>query len=387
MSATIGSTPVLSAEVTLPRVGAWSAIGMAEEVVPAGAATLTVAGQAFVGTVLASPAELLPSGLHAWRMVGGAGGLGTALVSRYYRQVPASVLLQDIASDAGEVVASDASLALALPAWARPAGSAGDALRDLVGRVTGAVWRVRRDGQLWVGVDAWADSGVPQDEVLEVDTVAGVVVLSSDAPMLEPGTLLRGERVSAVVIRQSSTELRTDAWIARPEEAGGGDHTDRLRWALDAIVRQAVPTSSLRIYRCRVLAQNADRSLELRPDAASGMPDLSRVPLRALPGVQVELAAGAYVEVAFADGDLSRPFAMLGDETTSDLVRLTFAGGSHALAREGDDVHAGTVTAIVGAATPVVFTYTPHGGLPQPASPTLVLSGGHITSGAGWGRG
>lgn len=381
-TATIGSVAVQSCEVTMPRVGAWYACGVADEPVPAGRATLTIAGQRFEGTVLAPTAELVPVSAHGFRMVGGAGGLSAVLAPRFYRSPPASLLLTDIASDAGETLASDASMGLSLPSWARGEGTGADALRDLVRRVSSAVWRVRGDGQLWAGVDTWADSGVPDEQVLEVDTEAGLVVLAPDAPTLTPGTTLRGERVSAVVHRVGAG-LRSEAWLVRSEE---GDASDRVRWALDALVRRSVPTQHLRVYRCRVLQQHADWTLELRPETGSGLPDLSRVPIRSgLPGVGIEVDPGAYVHAIFAGGDAAKPIAALWD-VSPGLVRLTFDGGSAAIAREGDDVHAGTVTATV-SGNPVVFVYTPHGGVPQPATQTLVLSGGHITSGAGWGRG
>lgn len=56
-------------------------------------------------------------------------------------------------------------------------------------------------------------------------------------------------------------------------------------------------------------------------------------------------------------------------------------GGTAKVGRVGDAVNGGTVTALAGV-TPVNFIYTPVGGAPQPASPTLILSGGKITAGA-----
>lgn len=63
-------------------------------------------------------------------------------------------------------------------------------------------------------------------------------------------------------------------------------------------------------------------------------------------------------------------------------------GGTDAVARNGDSVNAGTVTAVASLMTGTVqFVYTPVGGTVGPPGPTLTLDGGQITSGAPHFRG
>lgn len=381
-----------SVEVTMPGVGAWHARGVAEEVLPLGPATLDIAGERFVGTVLALSTEVLPTGGHPFRMVAGAGGLAQVLAPKFYRAVAAATLLADLASETGETLAASAVLDLQLGAWARPEGLATDALRDLLRHApTGTTWRMLADGTLWVGVDGWADSGITAEQLTEDEPQHGVLEVAPETPTLRPGMSALGQHVSAVVHRVGEA-LRTEAWVARTEE--GGHATDRLRWALEAIARRSVPTAHLRMYRCRVLSQNADGTLELRSAPAGGgakrvIPDASKVPIRhGLPGVSVLVDAGAHVHLCFADGDSAAPFAALWD-TSPGLVKIVFDGGTKEVSRVGDTVDVGLLSATApSGGGAVLFTWqppTPPGGpVPPPVGPiaSLPMTPARITSGA-----
>lgn len=88
--------------------------------------------------------------------------------------------------------------------------------------------------------------------------------------------------------------------------------SDRARAIIDALTadvrRQLVYLS---LYPAKVVSQNADFTLEVRPDAAV-LPGLSKVPLRhGLPGVRVLVPAGARLLIGFDEGDPSRPYAAL----------------------------------------------------------------------------
>jgi hypothetical protein len=99
------------------------------------------------------------------------------------------------------------------------------------------------------------------------------------------------------------------------------------------------------------------------------------VPIRyGIPGVVAKVAAGGRVLVGFENGDPSRPVAELWDNAS--LVELSFAGGTHAVAREGDSVDLGTFV-VTGSAS---LTWTPpDGGVPQTGK---VSATGTIKSGA-----
>ena len=96
---------------------------------------------------------------------------------------------------------------------------------------------------------------------------------------------------------------------------------DRLTAALKAIVHAMFPRIDyLALYPARVVSQNADGTLELKPDDTR-VPGLSQVPIRyGIPGVRVKVAAGARVLAGFAGGDPSQPVAELWESgTVTDL--------------------------------------------------------------------
>jgi hypothetical protein len=104
------------------------------------------------------------------------------------------------------------------------------------------------------------------------------------------------------------------------------------------------------------------------------------------------IASSRYGPSDLEDGELA--LYCLADGTLVKLTRVgkisidaaagqdvVVNGGTARVAREGDPVNGGSVTAVAGA-TPVTFIYAPAGGLPGSPSTTLVLSGGKITGGA-----
>lgn len=129
--------------------------------------------------------------------------------------------------------------------------------------------------------------------------------------------------------------------------------------ALANFIRTVVgPVDYFAQYPAKVLAQNADNTLELQPDSPR-LPGLSGVPMRGLPGVVAKVKPGARVLVGFENGSPDAPVAMLAEP--SGLLQLTIsadvkvtvsaplvvlADGVQQVARVGD-----TVT-IVGTAGP-----------------------------------
>jgi hypothetical protein len=93
----------------------------------------------------------------------------------------------------------------------------------------------------------------------------------------------------------------------------------------------------LALYPARVVAQNADGTLELQPETQL-LAGHSKVPIRhGLPGVTVKVQAGATVLLGFENGSNMRPFASLWGP--SALVELVLNGGVKHIAL-GEDVKA-----------------------------------------------
>jgi hypothetical protein len=91
----------------------------------------------------------------------------------------------------------------------------------------------------------------------------------------------------------------------------------RLPRRLEAFRRLVEALDPRRQYRgateYRVVTQEGNRLNLQAVRAASGMPDLARVPVRLAPGIRAEHTPGSFVLVAFADADPARPFVFAGD--------------------------------------------------------------------------
>lgn len=148
---------------------------------------------------------------------------------------------------------------------------------------------------------------------------------------------------------------------------------DRSKAALTAFIALLTSRYDYALtYPCTVVAQNADGTLELRPDSAS-VPGLSKVPIAyGIPGVRATVKAGARVRLTFEDLDPSRPIATIFE--TAGVVQLvldTDAAAPRPVARMGDVLNVIALPAmpitgtITGPSGPVPFTGTLL--MPQPA--------------------
>lgn len=122
------------------------------------------------------------------------------------------------------------------------------------------------------------------------------------------------------------------------------DVTRSIRGALAGLVRAIVEPriDYLAVYPCKVLAQAADGTLELRPET-SRLPEMVGIPIRyGVPGVQAKVKPGARVMVEFASGDPRHPMATIWESAAVSELTITadkvLLGGSRPLVRQGDPV-------------------------------------------------
>jgi hypothetical protein len=361
---TANGIPVVSAKLTFPRIGTWVADLLVDtEQGLASSVVLEVGGLTLNGSVWRSGVAITRTQA---RVVGGARGLGATLKPRFYRQVPARIVLNDLLSEAGEKLAPSSDPALlsrTLAAWARFEAPASDCLRALVDDELVASWRVLPDGSVWVGAEQWPETSAPYTVISERPEL-GQVEIGCSGTLVLPGTTIGGRRVSHAIYVVDGENLRGTLSLDTRSDDG-----DRIRVALDAIVRQRTAwTVYLGQFPAAILAQNSDGTLELKPEDTR-LPGLSRVPIRyGIPGVVAKVAAGGRVLVGFENGDPSRPVAELWD--SASLVELSFAGGTKPVARSGDTVDLGTFV-VAGSAT---LTWTPPGGGP-PQTGTVIATG------------
>lgn len=190
---------VTAGQVYLPRTGVWLAdLRVDERAELPDRVTLNLGSVAMPAAVV--KAELI-GGMTEARIVGGAGGLGDTARPKHYHAPLARHVLVDLLRDAGETLSATAgqdALGKSLEAWttlALPVGSMLAALCQVIGNDTN--WRVLADGTVWIGTEAWPDSGVDARSI-EADGANGASIVGTDIPQLWPGTVLAGRRVDQV---------------------------------------------------------------------------------------------------------------------------------------------------------------------------------------------
>jgi hypothetical protein len=197
--ATANGKALVAATLTLPRVGAWHGDLVVDDGSElSGDIHLSFGGLELSGVAIRSGVQ---QGSATTRIVGGAGGLATAMKPKGYANVPLSLPLSDILAAGGETLAINAGsdvTGLQLRHWAITQGTVAQALDILVrlGAVD-AVWRVLPDGTVWVGKETW-DAQDLQYEVLLDDPLHDLAILSLETLTLLPGRTFLGRKVSVV---------------------------------------------------------------------------------------------------------------------------------------------------------------------------------------------
>lgn len=362
---TCNGRAVLRARITEPRVGMWVMdLDVDGDEAVTGSVTVEAAdaGVAWVGAVLRGAVD---EGRWRGRIVGGSGGLWRPVPARAFRDAVLSDVARITLYEAGEQIDGDAdALTAAAPWWLRAEQAAALTIAD-VARAAGLSWRVTRAGTVWIGSETWPTATLGADVVVSsIDPHTGRVTLGSDAWGVLPGTTVTlpdlGDTRIGLVETRLEGDVLTTVLTTEPTESPAG----RLAEAFDNAVRRVTRRyDRAGLYPCTVVAQRADGSLDLVPDDPT-LPSCAGVPYRSLPGVAVEVPAGARVLLGCEGMDPRRPVATLWEP--DELTRLVVAGGEHPAARQG---HAVEVTLPMGALIPAL---APGG--PLPAAP-LTLTG------------
>jgi hypothetical protein len=351
---------VTRAVITLPRIGVWHAELEVETEDPSAVAeaiTLNVGEGALTLQGFARRSGMFGAHSHV-RMVGGAGGFGKAVSSKFYRQAPARIALTDALDEGGESLSSSSDSGVTgqqLASWTRHAGTVGEALHELAVELS-AAWRVLPDGSTWVGSETWPTSAAKNVHVLTESPADGRLELSAETPIVLPGTTLDGKKLSRVEHTIEPSSVRTTAWYET--EATPPWFGDVLRANFERVVRRFTQrVDFLAYYPCKVVSQNGDGSLELKPDLDRKLPGLSKVPIRyGIPGVTVKVASGARVHVGYDNGDPAKPFAAIWDSdalkevivdasvmATVKAPVIKLNEGTRPIARVGDSVVVATM--------------------------------------------
>jgi hypothetical protein len=322
----------------------WLDVDMVDPVLLAGPVSIAFADIAAQGTIASGG---VANGKAAYRIGGGALGWGKQLKAKGYANdagVKLATVLGDAAQECGETLADIPATRLGtnyarggVPERSSNSGSA------LLNALAPRNWYVDFAGVTHIGqrpttiyTGAGARSRVdPQGAIIELATeTIGALV---------PGVVVDGSQpASDIEYMLDATRLTVRVYAGRASSPAS-----RFNEALAKIVESLFPDMRWRgTYEFRVIDQNGER-FDLQPvRVATGMPDLSNVPVRGPAGVKAIVQPGELVCVSFLDADPSRAyisahdapdgpgwmplFCLLGEEPQLGVARLTdgvIAGG------------------------------------------------------------
>lgn len=209
---TLADLPVLGASLAMPATGPWVLdADLDTEAAPSGVVALVVGDATWLGAVESGGVF---EGRWRGRVVGGAGGLGRVVAARFYRSVPARLVVRDLVAEVGEQLAADApGLDTILPVWVRRRERAREALSRLASAV-GLTWRVGGDGV--VTTAPWRAGELPRSaNLLGENPAAGTATYGVEDLGLLPGVAVAGGAARAVVYRLEGASMRCDVEVAR----------------------------------------------------------------------------------------------------------------------------------------------------------------------------
>lgn len=216
---TANSIPVSSGVVTIPRIGRPLAeLRLGEEAALETGQAVTLRfedGTTYRTTVRRSGPG---AGTTEVFLVGGSDGLSKILPPKDYQGVPASLVVRDLLTEAGEQP-GELDMPTVFVRWARRGGTAAEALKAVMARLPDRAWRVLPDGTFWAGNETWPQ-GPDGAVVAEAAPQRGWFSLLP-MPALRPGVVLRGFWEGQVremgrverVIHQIGAKLRTAVYV------------------------------------------------------------------------------------------------------------------------------------------------------------------------------
>lgn len=207
---------VVSASITIPRIGAWQASLWIDATEAVTGKVLLRAGALYLrGTVHRASAA---AGIVRLRVVGGADGLRTLANPKHYVATTVRLVLAELCAHAGETLSPAASaraLTTSLGAWTTAKVETGAMVQALCEIMPWASWRILDDGTLWIGEETWPDSGLEDYATVDENPEEGWVTLAMDVPRLLSGTTFGGLKADVVEHLVSPDEYRAKVWLAR----------------------------------------------------------------------------------------------------------------------------------------------------------------------------
>ena len=365
--ANVQGRDVVSAHVILPRVGRWSAsvevvaddtTGLLGAVV-LDLGAIKLSGYATRGGDFAETVTLF--------IQGGRAGVMRTVEPRAWTEASAGVVLRSLAQDAGEVLSSacdPAVLAKPLPRWLRRQRLAWAELESIRKAAQGAgldevAWRFLPDGTLWMGREGWPVVDLDHD-LLDIQPTLNEGLIGVELPSLQPGTTFLGRKVEMVEYIVDASSVRTR--VTWRDESPTGElnpsvEAERLKLLISRMVD---PTRLLEVHPAQVVAQNADGTLELKPDDPT-MPGLSKVPLRTpWPGLTFKVAPESRVQVLCPAGDPGAQVSALWEPAAGSTLELVVTGQDIRLGGSGATDFVALASKVLAALQSLVTTFNAH---------------------------
>lgn len=296
---TLSGNEVIRGEVKEPYSGAWVAeMRLDADAKPTGSVSLVLLGSTWKGSVIADPVDAMltlsgvDGGYFTARVVGGAGGLGKQVQPQEWAQGAAvQQVLSYILQAGGESQATDIDpqiLGTALSQWSITTGTVGGALAALVEYLAvskpGLVWRIRRDGLVWIGAPSPVQVPPPDYIVTAPGPEAGQAIWDLNEVTVGPDQIIDGLTIRQVIYQWDAAQLRALVTFA-PGPVN-------VLWQLFAQWQRRIGLDYYRQLSGRIAAQNDATSVQFQPDM-NNYSGMRKVGLRyGLPDVTVEQATG-----------------------------------------------------------------------------------------------
>lgn len=206
MTYSINGLALTEVELTLPLHGIPVADVLTdspnETLVAGSPVTLLFGDLTIMGTVLRGNASF---GTNRLRIAAGHGGIGRLATPQGWNDATYRQIAQTLLSSVGETLSPTATapaLAGLAQFWTVLAEPAGLALSRIVNAL-GLQWRMLTDGTVWIGTDLFAPTVIAPSSATLIQTMPeqGRDWYGVDSPVLLPGSLFGGRRVSDVLYR------------------------------------------------------------------------------------------------------------------------------------------------------------------------------------------
>ena len=199
------------AAITFPISGLWTIdADLDADTLPTGRVAIAADSFALSGTIQPGRSGDF-AGKTTARIVAGNGSLAATVADRWYRNVPARIVVSDLVQATGETLSPTSSLPSMTTSFARLA-LPGASLLELLTAQLGLSWRAIDDGSLWLGTETWPDSGITDSMDLWGDEALGVRRVATDAMTLRPGTTLNGRKITLVRYEVEQDSVTCEAW-------------------------------------------------------------------------------------------------------------------------------------------------------------------------------